>query len=125
MTDSFADDDSFNGSGDREPSWSSSVVCTGPPIRWLAGGLAAVVVGVCAAWSWGSLPLAVIGWVLAGPVGLTLIAWFVNRDNAARSSGGVYQAPTWVPAAYWICVALSLIGIVAVAIRVAEGVGRL
>lgn len=101
-----------------------AVVFSGPPFGWLLGGMAAVAIGVCIAWIWGSLPLAVAGWVLAGPVGLTLVAWFVNRDNRARSSG-VYLAPAWTAAAYWVCVGLSLVGVIAVAVRIADGVGRL
>ncbi len=133
MTGSFDDDidpfdssepdargaDGFGGSGAP-----GAVVFSGPPFGWLLGGVAAVAAGVCMAWLWALLPLAVVGWALAGPVGLTLVAWFVNRDNRARSSG-VYLAPAWTGAAYWTCVGLCLVGVIAVAVRIADGVGRL
>lgn len=101
-----------------------AAVFSGPPFGWLLGGVAAVAAGVCMAWLWASLSLAVVGWALAGPVGLTLVAWFVNRDNRARSAG-VYLAPAWTGAAYWTCVGLCLVGVIAVAVRIADGVGRL
>ena len=129
MTGSDDFGDPYDGSAFSEQSFadansSTPIVFGRPPFGWLLGGVAAVAAGVCLAWFWGSLPLAVAGWALAGPVGLTLVAWFVNRDNLARSSG-VYLAPSWKGGAYWTSVGLCLVGVIAVAVRIADGVGRL
>ncbi len=97
---------------------------TRPPWRWLLLSLAAAIIGGTLAWVTGSLALAVLGWVIAGPGGLTLLAWFRNRDQRARISG-VYLAPTWAPAAYWATLGCCLAAIIASALRVAIGVGRM
>ena len=122
----FHESDPFaDGFGDSEHSTQPlAVALTGPPFGWLAAGVLMAIVGGAVAWLVGSLAVAAAGWLLAGPVGLTLVAWYVNRDNHARVSG-VYQAPGWTTLAYAAGVAICVLGVLAAALRVAEGVGRL
>jgi hypothetical protein len=101
-----------------------AVVFTKPPYVWLFAGLGGAVLGCAIAWIWSSIPVAVLGWFLAGPVGLTLLAWFVNRDNRARSRG-VYLAPSWLAGAYIGAFVASLLCVLATALRLAWGFGRL
>lgn len=124
--DDFEDSNPFADLGD-ESGFSApppAVVLTGPPLGWLAAGALSAAVGGVLAWLGGSLAVAVLGWLLAGPVGLTLVAWYVNRDNRAKVAG-VYQAPVWAGLAYWVGVAACVAGVALAALRVAEGVGRL
>jgi hypothetical protein len=100
------------------------VVFTKPPYAWLLAGVGGSVLGGALAWIWNSIPVAVVGWFLAGPVGLTLLAWFVNRDNRARSRG-VYLAPSWITAAYVAAFLACLLCVLLAAVRVAWGFGRL
>lgn len=103
---------------------SRAVVFTKPPYLWLIGGLGSALLGCALAWISNLIPVAVVGWFLAGPVGLTLLAWFVNRDNRARSRG-VYLAPSWLTAAYLGSFAMILLCVLGTALRLAWGFGRL
>lgn len=97
---------------------------TGPPLPLLAlaGGVA--VAGATLAWALPFALTAVFGWFLAGPTALGLLAFYVQRDTAARASG-LYTAPDWARVAYWCSVGLSLIAVIACAVRIADWVGRL
>lgn len=68
--------------------------------------------------------IAIVCWVLAGPVGIGLIALFVVKDTFARSSG-LYAAPGWVKPMHYGAIALCLLCILAPALRIADWVGRL
>jgi hypothetical protein len=120
---SFEDDESPN-SADSGDGGSAQVKFTKPPFAWLAAGAGLSIAGGLLAWLGNSLPLAVGGWFLAGPLGLTLLAWFLNRDSRAKV-GGVYLAPSWTLQVYVASVVVCLVAVVLAAIRVSLGVGRL
>jgi len=102
----------------------AKIVFSKPPAWMFWVGAAVSVVGAVLAWVLTSLTLAVVGWFLAGPIGMLLVIWFKNRDTVARTKG-VYQAPKWLSAAYWVCVGVCLVAVVMAAVRVAIGMGRL
>jgi hypothetical protein len=97
---------------------------TKPPYLWLGLGVGVSLAGAVLSWVFNSLPVAVSGWFLAGPVGLTLLAWYLNRDGKARVEG-VYSASAYARHAYFGAVALCVTAVVLAAVRVAIGVGRL
>lgn len=90
----------------------------------MIAGVVAAAAGIVVALLGGSIPLSVAGWLLAGPVGLTLLAWYLNRDSRARVSG-VYTAPSWVTQVYVVAVVFCLAAVAFTAIWIAMGVGRL
>ncbi len=97
---------------------------TGPP--W-AISLAAGVLGLAGAlvaWFGGAVSMAFICWVVAGPVAMGLLAFFIVRDAQARVTG-VYTRPGWVDVIYWGAVAATLLGVLVCAYRIAIWVGRL
>ncbi|MGJ3509672.1 hypothetical protein [Enemella sp. A6] len=65
-----------------------------------------------------------ICWLVAGPIGIGLIAMYVRKDTYARSAG-LYAAPGFVRPLYWLAVVGCLLAILAPAWRIADWVGRL
>lgn len=95
-----------------------------PPTPVLAVGAAVVVVGaVLAAVCWASW-IALIGWALAGPVAIGVLAFYVARDTARRAEP-IYLRPDWLTMAYAAVASLAVIGIVVSSLSVALWVGRL
>ena len=68
--------------------------------------------------------LAVLAWVLAGPVAFALLARFTVRDTVQRAMP-VYSRSKGAQRGYWVVVVLALAGIVASAWHIAEWAGRL
>ncbi|MFG1929940.1 hypothetical protein ACGFK1_04705 [Mycobacterium sp. NPDC048908] len=95
-----------------------------PPTALLAvaAGVAAIGV-VLAAVGWGG-PIAVIGWALAGPVAIGVMALYLATDTKRRAEP-VYLRPEWLTMAYAAVAVLAVAGIVASALSVAFWVGRL
>lgn len=95
-----------------------------PPtwLLFLAGGLAlaAGIVAVVVA----DPVVAIVCWVVAGPIAIGLLALFVVKDTFARA-GDVYSAPDWVKPLHYGAIALCLLCILAPALRIADWVGRL
>jgi hypothetical protein len=82
-----------------------------PPLALfiLAAGLAAV--GIVTAAVWGAwLAAAAVGWLLAGPIAIGVLAYYTRVDTRRRSDA-VYSAPAWTASLYRAVVALCLIGI--------------
>ncbi|MFP5347634.1 MAG: hypothetical protein ACLGIA_11495 [Actinomycetes bacterium] len=95
-----------------------------PPLLWVALGLATAVVGTVVAAVWGRmLPLALLGWLFAGPTAIGLLALFTARDTAQRARP-VYASPTWVSLAYWASLAVALLGLLLAAYHIADVVAR-
>ncbi|WP_432558922.1 hypothetical protein [Granulicoccus sp. GXG6511] len=95
-----------------------------PPtwLLFLAGGLA-VAAGLVAVF-FGSPVVAIICWLVAGPVAIGLLALFVMKDTFARSSD-LYAAPGWVKPLHTVAIIVCLICILAPALRIADWVGHL
>jgi hypothetical protein len=64
------------------------------------------------------------GWLLSGPVALTLLVLFARRD-ASRQSAMTYSAPSWLNGARLGLVVLILLALIANALRIAVWAGRL
>ncbi|MCL1838610.1 MAG: hypothetical protein FWG47_04755 [Propionibacteriaceae bacterium] len=116
--------DAFPSSVFGDATGSGDIKFVGPPWPWLVGGAVTSAAGAVLAWLTSSLPLEIVGWFIAGPVGFMLVILFTNQDTRQRARG-VYLQYGWLRplqiAAICVCVA----GVVAAAIRVAIGVGRL
>lgn len=117
-----------------EPAWSfggTETVATAPlsiarpPVTWLACCAAITVIGGILALTLGSLPpVAIVAWVLCGPMAIGLLALFTSRDTHQRSLP-VYAAAGWVKPAYIACLVLCGAAVLISAIRIALWVGRL
>lgn len=95
-----------------------------PPTGLLAvGGVIALVGAVLAAICWAS-GIALIGWTLAGPVAIGVMALYVARDTALHAEP-IYLRPEWLTKAYAAVATLAVIGIVVSSLSVAFWVGRL
>lgn len=94
-----------------------------PPVwlLFLAAGLA-IAAGVVAL-IFSNPIIAIVCWVIAGPVAISATALFVIRDTHART--GLYSAPGWVKPLHYIAIGLCLICILAPAWRIADWVGHL
>jgi hypothetical protein len=74
-------------------------------------------------YGWGTV-LALVGWVLAGPVTIGTMAYFVQKDAARRADPNYLVHPNMN--AYYIgAVASALVGIVVTAVSAALWVGHL
>lgn len=95
----------------------------GPPVVWLAISAVAVVTAAVLVVVFGSATAGLIGWILAGPVAISLLAVFGLRDGAVRATG--WYRPSDV--AEWgrraIAVACLLV-VVLSAYQVADDVAR-
>lgn len=115
--------DSFGGVGPSAP-----VQMRTAPTAWLtaAGAVAVIglIVAVVALAALDSGPLAVVAWVLSGPVAIGLLAAFTYRDTQARASA-FYSEPLWVPWATRVVLAVSCIAVLISAWNIADWIGRL
>lgn len=82
--------------------------------------VAAVAAGVAGA----AVPVALVSWVLAGPLAIGLLAVFVTRDARAQTRP-VYVRPDWIGALYGVTIVIAAAGILLSAWRIADWVGRL
>lgn len=96
-----------------------------PPLPYLGAAAAISLVALLLASALGAIPgLAITAWVLAGPVAIGVLAYFIRADTAERARP-VYAAPTWVRPAYVAALVLCGAAIVVAALRIAFWVGRL
>ncbi|WP_198671953.1 hypothetical protein, partial [Desertihabitans aurantiacus] len=103
-----------------------AVAVARPPVGWLAAALGVAVVAVLlvlgVARPVPAVPLG--GWLLAGPVAVSLLALYTRRDVLARTRP-VYAAPGWVRPAYVVVSVLVVLAVAVTAWRLADWVGRL
>lgn len=95
------------------------------PAIWLYASLAVSVIALVVALVFGATPaLAIVAWVLAGPVAIALVAVFTLQDNRARTAAlySVNPAMTWI---YRGAIALSLIAVIVSALKIADWVGHI
>lgn len=94
-----------------------------PPTALLAvvaaTAMAAVAIGVI---GWAN-PLAVLGWVLAGPIAIGVLALFVHEDTKRRAAA-IYVRPDWIKAAYVTVAVVVVAAIIVTALATAFWVGR-
>lgn len=122
----FATGSPFAGSpfdeGEDAASWheghDSLPTTTTAPVGWLGLACAAAVVGLLLALLTDQLAWHVVGWFLAGPAALGLLAVFTLKDTARRANPWyvVHAAGPWL---YRGAVVLALAGVIACALRIA------
>ncbi|KJF19590.1 MULTISPECIES: hypothetical protein [Rhodococcus] len=115
--------DSFSGAGA-----STVVQVRTAPTAWLAaaGAVATIglIVAVVAFVVLDSGPVAVVAWILGGPVAIGLLALFTYRDTQARASA-FYTEPLWVSSVTRVVLAISCIAVLISAWNIADWIGRL
>lgn len=98
------------------------------PATWLTAGGAAAVIGltvaVVAMIALDSGPVAVLAWILGGPVAIGLLAVFTHRDTQARASA-FYSEPTWISISTRVVLVTSCIAVILSAWNIADWIGRL
>lgn len=95
-----------------------------PPTYLLFIALAIAIIAAVVAGIFGQPVVAIICWVLAGPIAIGIIALFVTKDNNARGAG-VYVAPGWLRAVHIIASVVCVAAVIVPALRIAFWVGRL
>lgn len=102
----------------------------GPPLRLFAVAFAVAVLGttltlltLSGAQDNSSAVLAFIGWLLAGPAAIGVLAWCSRLDTRRRLSA-VYSAPAWLRPVYWVVLATCAAGIGTGAWQLALWAGR-
>ena len=103
---------------------SPTLTLSRPPVFLLFIALAIAVVAAIVAGIFSQPVLAIVCWVLAGPVAIGVLAFFVMRDNAARSVG-VYSSPGWVRPFHIATSVVCFVAVIVPAVRIALWVGRL
>lgn len=112
-------------SAPRDSAPSAGLTIARPPSAFIAaaGGLALIGVVLGAVFG-GSGPLAVVGWLAAGPLAIGTLSAFTLVDTSRRATS-VYTEPSWVKPAYWTVLAVAAVGIILCALRIADWIGRL
>ena len=96
----------------------------GPPLSLLGLAIALAAAGAVVAGVWGGvLAAAVVGWSLAGPAAIGVLAYYTLVDTRRRTDA-VYSAPSWTGSAYWVVVTVCMVGIAIGAWHLALWAGR-
>ena len=102
----------------------NSLTVARPPLALFGLAIALAATGAVIAGVWGdALVAAGVGWLLAGPLAIGLLAIYTLVDTRRRADA-VYSAPSWTGAVYWTVVAVCLIGISISAWHLALWAGR-
>lgn len=102
----------------------SSLTVARPPLALFGLAIALAAAGAVIAGVWGdAVAAAGVGWLLAGPLAIGLLAIYTLVDTRRRTNA-VYSAPSWTVAMYWTVVAVCLIGISTSAWHLALWAGR-
>lgn len=95
----------------------------GPPTGLLIAAAVLAVVGtVFGGVFWGS-PLSIVGWALAGPIAIGVLALFTSRDTVRRSAA-IYLRPDWLSLAYAVTMLIIAIGVVVGSVSFAMWIGH-
>jgi hypothetical protein len=97
-----------------------------PPIGWIVAAIVAGVAALAVVLGFGgAIEWAAVGWVVAGPIAIGLLAAFTIH-NVRRQTSPLYddRAPL-VPALYWPAVVIAGVGVAISAWFIADWVGRL
>jgi hypothetical protein len=105
-----------------------TLTTAGPPWPLIVGALTCAVLGAMAAalsiWVGSAPVLAVLGWLLAGPIAIGVLAVFTRMDTHRRTVA-VYSAGHWARTGYWAVLVACLVGIGIAAWQIALWAGRL
>jgi hypothetical protein len=102
----------------------NSLTVARPPLALFGLAIALAAAGAVIAGVWGdALAAACVGWILAGPLAIGLLAIYTLVDTQRRTNA-VYSAPSWIGAVYWTVVAMCLTGISISAWHLALWAGR-
>ena len=96
-----------------------------PPLGWLVGALAVGLVGAVVAFFGRNPAIAIVGWALAGPGAIGLLAVFAQRDVGQRALPIYIHSPARTAALYWAVIAAAAVGIAVSAWYLALWAGRL
>jgi hypothetical protein len=104
---------------------SDSLRLAGPPLSLLGLAVVLAVTGASLAgvWGGGAVITTAIGWSLAGPVAIGVLAFYTLVDTRRRTEA-VYSAPNWAATAYWAVVLVCMAGITISAWYLALWAGR-
>jgi len=136
-TDGSGPVDPFGAAGDGRPGltaadWtagpvadSTAVEIARPPLPYLGAAAAIALLALLLAAALGTVPgLAITAWVLAGPVAIGVLAYFIKADTTQRARP-IYAAPGWLRPAYVAALVLCGAAVIVAALRIAFWVGRL
>jgi hypothetical protein len=119
-----ATQDAFGVTAPGATASAQSLTVARPPLRFLGLAIVLAAAGAVIAGVWGSAIVAAgIGWLLAGPVAIGVLAVYTLVDTRRRTDA-VYSAPSWIGAAYWTVVVVCLSGIAVGAWELALWAGR-
>lgn len=101
-----------------------SLAVARPPLALFGLAIVLAAAGVLIAGVWGSaVAAAAVGWFLAGPAAIGVLAVYTLVDTRRRTDA-VYSAPSWTGALYWVVVAVCFVGITIGAWHLALWAGR-
>lgn len=96
-----------------------------PPVALFAFAFAIAAAGLVIGLVCGPrLGAAFVGWLLAGPVAIGVLAQF-SRVDTSRRTNAVYSAPRWVSNVYWLILGVCLLGVAVGAWHIALWAGTL
>ncbi|MFT3660661.1 MAG: hypothetical protein QM809_04505 [Gordonia sp. (in: high G+C Gram-positive bacteria)] len=95
----------------------------GPPTPILIAAGVCAVLGIIVGAVFFAGPLSLLGWFLAGPVAIGVLALFTSRDTANRAAP-LYLRPGWVGAAYVGVLVLVAVGVILGAVAFALWMGH-
>lgn len=102
-----------------------ALTVAGPPVVLFALAFVLAAAGLVIGLLWGPrVSAAFLGWLLAGPVAIGVLAEF-SRVDTRRRTHAVYSAPRWVSNVYWAILAVCLLGIAVGAWHIALWAGTL
>jgi hypothetical protein len=117
--------DAFGATTTGATQLTQSLAVARPPLALFGLAITLAGAGVLIAGLWGgSLAAVALGWFLAGPAAIGVLAVYTIVDTRRRTEA-VYSAPSWTDAVYWVVVAVCLIGITIGAWHLALWAGRL
>lgn len=107
----------------RRTSTDNSLDPVGPPTGILAAAAVLAVIGIVVGSVFWATPIAVVGWLAAGPLAIGVLAAFTSRDTSRRAAA-VYLRPDWITAGYAVVIVLITAGVVVGSIGFAMWIGH-
>ncbi|WP_152360823.1 hypothetical protein [Microlunatus speluncae] len=96
-----------------------------PPLPYLGAAAGIALLALLLGALLGATPgIAITAWVLAGPVAIFVLAYFIKADTTERARP-IYAAPSWLRPGYVAVLVLCGVAVVVAALRIAFWVGRL
>lgn len=94
-----------------------------PPIVLLAAAAAAAITAIVLVAMVRTSQWAILGWALAGPVAIGVLALFVHVDTKRRAAA-IYVQPDWIKAAYGTVAVVVVAAIILTSLATAFWFGR-